>query len=199
MAKGPAGLAYTLKRSPAYCDRVLWRSNLPHKAAQPRAYWASPDIATSDHKPVAAALDLPLGEGGEGIWGCYRREGWNSRRESSAHCARASSSHACGLRAVGRAVSHAWPGSHNRCLKHPLGLLIPSPPPGPPLSNVPQPPRRLASLTATTTGPGSPSACTSAPCALRARTRGETSLPSSAAGRSRTAARACGCWCQGGA
>jgi hypothetical protein len=60
--KGEPGLAYGAKRSPAWCDRVLVRSNLPHKAAQLGAYWCCPEITTSDHKPVAATMQLPLGE-----------------------------------------------------------------------------------------------------------------------------------------
>ena len=62
VAKGTQGLLYGLKRSPAWCDRVLFRSNLPHKPAVPGDYYCCPDIATSDHKPVAAVLQLPLGE-----------------------------------------------------------------------------------------------------------------------------------------
>ncbi|KAI8463778.1 MAG: Endonuclease/exonuclease/phosphatase [Monoraphidium minutum] len=58
--KGTPGLAYGLKRSPAWCDRVLVRSNLPHKPAAFGAYFCAPDVATSDHKPVAAVLQLPL-------------------------------------------------------------------------------------------------------------------------------------------
>ena len=61
VVKGEPGLAYATKRLPAWCDRVLVRSNLPHKTAQIGHYYACPAVATSDHKPVAAAMDLPLG------------------------------------------------------------------------------------------------------------------------------------------
>lgn len=62
VTKGAPGLMYGIKRSPAYCDRVLWRSNLPHRAASAVAYYCCPQVATSDHKPVAAVLSMPLGE-----------------------------------------------------------------------------------------------------------------------------------------
>jgi hypothetical protein len=67
VTKGVAGLSYGMKRSPAWCDRVLVRSNLPHRAAELGAYYACPSVATSDHKPVAAAMRLPLGEGPGGF------------------------------------------------------------------------------------------------------------------------------------
>ena len=60
--KGVAGLKYEPKRSPAWCDRVLYRSNLPHLTAVPGRYESAPEVATSDHKPVACAFDVPLGE-----------------------------------------------------------------------------------------------------------------------------------------
>ncbi|GBF95749.1 inositol 5-phosphatase [Raphidocelis subcapitata] len=60
VSKGVAGLSYGMKRSPAWCDRVLVRSNLPHRAAEAGSYYTCPSIATSDHKPVAATLRLPL-------------------------------------------------------------------------------------------------------------------------------------------
>jgi hypothetical protein len=81
VAKGVPGLSYSLKRSPAWTDRVLVRSNLPHRQAAPGAYYCCPDVATSDHKPVAAVMTLPLGEprrraaagrgGGDGPLGCH--------------------------------------------------------------------------------------------------------------------------------
>jgi hypothetical protein len=39
---------------------VLLKSALPHKHGSYSSYFASPDICTSDHKPVAAVLSLPL-------------------------------------------------------------------------------------------------------------------------------------------
>jgi len=62
VVKGEPGLVYGLKRSPAWCDRVVVRSNLPHKTAHVGAYYCCPDISTSDHKPVAAVMQMPLGE-----------------------------------------------------------------------------------------------------------------------------------------
>lgn len=47
---------YMTKRSPAWCDRVLVRSNLPHKQASCVDYYSVPAIATSDHKPVGALI-----------------------------------------------------------------------------------------------------------------------------------------------
>jgi hypothetical protein len=58
--KGEPGCSYGPKRSPAWCDRVLLKSALPHKRGSYSSYFASPDICTSDHKPVAAVLLLPL-------------------------------------------------------------------------------------------------------------------------------------------
>ncbi|WIA30252.1 hypothetical protein OEZ86_000342 [Tetradesmus obliquus] len=58
--KGEPGSIYGLKRSPAWCDRVLLKSALPHKRGSCSSYFAAPDICTSDHKPVGAVLSLPL-------------------------------------------------------------------------------------------------------------------------------------------
>eukprot|EP00879_Flechtneria_rotunda_P018468 GHRR01019372.1.p1 GENE.GHRR01019372.1~~GHRR01019372.1.p1 ORF type:complete len:956 (+),score=336.65 GHRR01019372.1:1037-3904(+) len=60
MHTGEAGLSYHAKRSPAWCDRVLFNSALPHKQASCRDYYCTQDIVTSDHKPVGAILSLPL-------------------------------------------------------------------------------------------------------------------------------------------
>jgi hypothetical protein len=51
--------AACLQRSPAWCDRVLWRSNLPFKQAKALDYFTAADIGTSDHKPVGAVLQVP--------------------------------------------------------------------------------------------------------------------------------------------
>ncbi|EFJ39196.1 hypothetical protein VOLCADRAFT_101258, partial [Volvox carteri f. nagariensis] len=53
------GHEYTPQRSPAYCDRVLYRSNLPLKQIRVVSYFSASDIATSDHKPIGAALVVP--------------------------------------------------------------------------------------------------------------------------------------------
>lgn len=58
--KGEAGFSYASKRSPAWCDRVLFKSVLPHKQATCESYFTVADICTSDHKPVAAVVCLPL-------------------------------------------------------------------------------------------------------------------------------------------
>lgn len=60
MLKGQSGFIYTPKRSPAWCDRVLFKSALPHNQIVCNSYYAAPDISTSDHKPVAAQLSVPL-------------------------------------------------------------------------------------------------------------------------------------------
>jgi hypothetical protein len=58
--KGEPGCSYGPKRSPAWCDRVLLKSALPHKRGSCSSYFSAPDICTSDHKPVCAVLSLPL-------------------------------------------------------------------------------------------------------------------------------------------
>lgn len=73
--KGHPGLQYGMKRSPAWCDRVLVRSNLPHKAVRFEDYYCCPEIATSDHKPVAATMQLPLGE----KWPGHKGAAWGYR------------------------------------------------------------------------------------------------------------------------
>jgi hypothetical protein len=52
---------YITKRSPAWCDRVLVRSNLPHKQATCVDYYSAPQVDTSDHKPVGALLKVCTG------------------------------------------------------------------------------------------------------------------------------------------
>ncbi|GLC37179.1 hypothetical protein PLESTM_000551100 [Pleodorina starrii] len=53
------GYDYNPQRSPAYCDRILYRSNLPLKQIRVVSYFSPSDIATSDHKPVGAVLVVP--------------------------------------------------------------------------------------------------------------------------------------------
>jgi len=55
--KRAKGLQYNTQRSPAYCDRILWRS-LPGATASQEALWAAPECDSSDHKPVAAMMLL---------------------------------------------------------------------------------------------------------------------------------------------
>eukprot|EP00003_Mantamonas_plastica_P008653 TRINITY_DN1769_c0_g1_i15.p1 TRINITY_DN1769_c0_g1~~TRINITY_DN1769_c0_g1_i15.p1 ORF type:complete len:307 (+),score=116.70 TRINITY_DN1769_c0_g1_i15:42-962(+) len=49
-------------RIPSWCDRVLWKT-LPGSAGEPELleYDAVPDIQTSDHRPVFALFDVPVG------------------------------------------------------------------------------------------------------------------------------------------
>jgi len=51
------GFNYVKSRLPAYCDRVLWQSTRGLKGKITRM-WAAEDVASSDHKPVAANLRL---------------------------------------------------------------------------------------------------------------------------------------------
>ena len=55
--KREAGYVYDRKRSPAYCDRVLWRTMEGVTSAQ-ESLWCASDVASSDHKPVASVLLL---------------------------------------------------------------------------------------------------------------------------------------------
>jgi hypothetical protein len=55
--KRAVGFEYNKQRSPAYCDRILWRS-LPGVEARQEALWAAPQVASSDHKPVGASMAL---------------------------------------------------------------------------------------------------------------------------------------------
>ncbi|CAM6093328.1 unnamed protein product [Calypogeia fissa] len=48
---------YDQKRMPAWCDRILWR-NLPGCTVKLGKYVSAPELATSDHKPVAATFSL---------------------------------------------------------------------------------------------------------------------------------------------
>ncbi|KAG2498410.1 hypothetical protein HYH03_003669 [Edaphochlamys debaryana] len=57
--KRQRGHEYNPQRSPAWCDRILYRSNLPLKQIRVLGYFSAPDIATSDHKPVGAVLQVP--------------------------------------------------------------------------------------------------------------------------------------------
>jgi Endonuclease/Exonuclease/phosphatase family 2/C2 domain len=50
--------AYIAKRSPAWCDRVLWWSMPDHKI-ELKEYDGVPSILSSDHKPVYAVFDVP--------------------------------------------------------------------------------------------------------------------------------------------
>jgi len=52
-----AGTTYEEKRSPAWCDRILWRS-LQGFSVKNVLFSSAPQIATSDHKPVYATFDF---------------------------------------------------------------------------------------------------------------------------------------------
>jgi len=53
------GLRYDDKRSPAWCDRILWRSFQGFEVKQ-IAYNSAMDIATSDHKPVYGIFEMDV-------------------------------------------------------------------------------------------------------------------------------------------
>lgn len=74
VTKGAPGLHYGMKRSPAWADRVLVRSNLPHKPASASLYYCAPGVATSDHKPVAAVLAMPMGAHAAGVRALLRAD-----------------------------------------------------------------------------------------------------------------------------
>jgi phosphatidylinositol-bisphosphatase len=48
---------YTSQRTPAYCDRILWRSS-PYLLAASIDFWSGEKVGSSDHKPVAALLQV---------------------------------------------------------------------------------------------------------------------------------------------
>ena len=52
---------YDPKRLPAWCDRILWKSVFSSKKANILSYYSAPEIASSDHKPVAALFRVPTG------------------------------------------------------------------------------------------------------------------------------------------
>jgi hypothetical protein len=54
------GVTYKCKRLPAWCDRILYHSNMP-PAWQPTCvrYTSVEEVASSDHKPVIAVFDVP--------------------------------------------------------------------------------------------------------------------------------------------
>lgn len=59
--KVPGGtLEYNPKRSPAWCDRILWRSALPHRDITCEQYYSVESLNTSDHLPVVGVLQVPL-------------------------------------------------------------------------------------------------------------------------------------------
>eukprot|EP00798_Chlamydomonas_sp_ICE-L_P013605 gene13605-19478_t len=53
------GMEYLPQRSPAWCDRILYRSNLPLKQVKVVDYYCAPDVDSSDHKPVGALFNVP--------------------------------------------------------------------------------------------------------------------------------------------
>eukprot|EP00470_Lotharella_oceanica_P009860 CAMPEP_0170180520 /NCGR_PEP_ID=MMETSP0040_2-20121228/22144_1 /TAXON_ID=641309 /ORGANISM="Lotharella oceanica, Strain CCMP622" /LENGTH=257 /DNA_ID=CAMNT_0010425181 /DNA_START=9 /DNA_END=782 /DNA_ORIENTATION=+ len=59
VVKGAAELTYNEERSPAWCDRVLWRSNTPD-AIECKGPWNSLKVNSSDHKPVGISLNVPV-------------------------------------------------------------------------------------------------------------------------------------------
>jgi hypothetical protein len=53
------GFNYKLQRTPAWCDRVLWKTAEGFRC-ELTTLEAAGDIGTSDHKPVAAGLEMDL-------------------------------------------------------------------------------------------------------------------------------------------
>merc|ERR1712048_772444 len=61
-------LHYQKKRSPAWCDRVLWRSAFGFEDdLRCTRYWNSLKVETSDHKPVYAEFVVKTWERPPGI------------------------------------------------------------------------------------------------------------------------------------
>lgn len=58
--RGLSEAKYDSKRSPAWCDRILWKSLRSKHSARLTTLFASPDVTTSDHKPVSAVLSCPV-------------------------------------------------------------------------------------------------------------------------------------------
>lgn len=56
------GNMWKRERSPAWCDRILWRSCIPSKEATVLDYYSVPEISSSDHKPVGALFEVPTGD-----------------------------------------------------------------------------------------------------------------------------------------
>jgi hypothetical protein len=55
-----ASIAYTSRRLPAWCDRILWHSNLPeHMRPRCSRYFMAAEVDTSDHKPVGGIFVIP--------------------------------------------------------------------------------------------------------------------------------------------
>lgn len=57
-----SGCVYNIKRLPAWCDRILWKSTLPSKSAEILNYYSVPEFPSSDHKPVAAHFKVPTSD-----------------------------------------------------------------------------------------------------------------------------------------
>ena len=53
------GYEHKDQRIPSWCDRVLWKSMLPHwKRVVQKSLASVPAVSTSDHKPVVAAFEI---------------------------------------------------------------------------------------------------------------------------------------------
>ena len=54
-----AGVAYHMKRTPSYCDRILWKSMPPlHGRLVQSSLFSVPQVSSSDHKPVVSTLEV---------------------------------------------------------------------------------------------------------------------------------------------
>lgn len=55
-----ASISYKSRRLPAWCDRILWHSNLPdHMRPRCVRYFMAAEVETSDHKPVGGIFVIP--------------------------------------------------------------------------------------------------------------------------------------------
>lgn len=70
------------RRSPAWCDRVLWRSRVPERVEQ--LHYKRYEVNVSDHRPVSAAFRITVKRLRHEIWEKRRQEvemKWDGVRE----------------------------------------------------------------------------------------------------------------------
>eukprot|EP00960_Hanusia_phi_P018699 551552-Hanusia_phi.AAC.1 len=76
------GIHYISERSPAYCDRILWRS-FDTLQSDCGNLWCGSNVSSSDHKPVAALLGLQLRPPRPHWWPLRGVKGFTQHRRSS--------------------------------------------------------------------------------------------------------------------
>ncbi len=59
MNRFSAEYSHEKRRTPSFCDRILWKSQ-PEAAIRPRDYGVAWSIVTSDHRPVFASFDMEV-------------------------------------------------------------------------------------------------------------------------------------------